>query len=295
MDLTTKFADFFRSEHKTLKDFDKSLNESASANAWIEAVTLWRTGIKKMKENDLTGLDDLKKANETLKTVVAKNPNEGLDKQFNQLNESVSVFNKTNMEEEIEMLEYQVGSLVDKLQENGVDIEDDGVDADDAFELNGCVMDDETPAKPALEDPAKSVAPFQEVAKVAPAPVAAPVVAPAPVAAMAPAPAPQVPAGTAAAVAIDPNLNATPAPVVEAVKPKKSGYAEGFTAGQTRYKKGEKFKDMVKKIVEGELYEQPYAFVQRYQEGFASGFAYAEQVDRDLSPQLYEESDTSDN
>jgi hypothetical protein len=267
MDLTSKFADFFRSPHKTLKEFNEALNESASANAWSEAVTLWRTGIKKMKENDLTGIDDIKKANETLKTVVTKKPVEGVDKQLNQLNESVNSFNNENMEEEIEMLEYQVGSLVDSLHANGVELAEN----DDEFELDGCVDPTPTPNTPAVA-PAASTEPAKapEAAKPEAAPVAAP-------------------------VATEPKKEPEAAPVVETIQPKKSGYAEGFAAGQLRYKKGEKLKEMVKKIVEGELFEQPYAFVQRYQEGFAAGFAYQEEVQRDMTPHLYEDSDSSGN
>lgn len=287
MDLTKKFADFFRSPHKTLQEYDKALNESALISTWSEAVTLWRAGLKKVKENDLSGLEDLKKANEALKTVVAKTSKEDIEKQAQQLNESVLTFDTKNLEEEAAALEYQLGALYDKLKEAGMpEVELDAEEGDEEFaddELLGEKIPDADPVA-ALAEPVVA-APAATPAPVTPAPVA-PAATPAPVAPVA-----EVAAPAAPAVAPTPVPAAQPvaAPVVESKPKPKSGYEAGFNAGRARWNKGENAKSLARSIAEGELREESYAFVNRYMEGFAAGFAFEEEVKRDLDPALFEE------
>lgn len=289
MDLTTKFADFFRSPHKTLKEYDQALNESALISTWSEAVTLWRAGIKKVKENDLSGLEDLKKANEALKTVVAKTSKEEIEKQAQQLNESVLTFDTKNLEEEAAALEYQLGALYDKLKEAGMpEIELDAEEGDEEFaddELLGEKIPDADPVAALAEPVAEPAA-----QPVAPAPVAAPTAVPATPAPVAEVAAPVVPAATPATTAAPvPAAQPVAAPVVESKPKPKSGYEAGFNAGRARWNKGENAKSLARSIAEGELREESYAFVNRYMEGFAAGFAFEEEVKRDLDPALFEE------
>jgi len=239
-DYTKKFADFFRSDYKTIKDFDNSLNESAVAAAWSEAVTLWRSGIKKMKENDLSGIEDIKKANEALKVVVGKSSSPDVQKQADQLNESVNTMGpNSDVEEEIEMLEYQVGALYDKLETAG------STNLEDPELSNTCddLLEDDTEDESIIDSTVSNVVAPEEV---------------------------QLPTEVTAPV-------------------KKSGYQEGFESGKNRFKKGENAKSMVREVVEGELREEAYSFVQRYQEGFTAGFQYAEELARDLTPEMFSE------
>jgi hypothetical protein len=270
-DLTGKLGAFFQSPCKTFKEFEQTLiTESVTskntAEAWSNAVQSWRLGMKKLHSNDLTGVEDLKKANEALKAVVSGNKKE---EELKTLNESIESLKSDNLEEELEALEHQVGSLYEKLKEDGFES-----DEELELELGGEEVEEEVPESDLLE--VVDVKPeFKEEEPLEDVPVIKK----------------DEPVDADDLDPID-QLKEVTKDVPGPQKPK-SGYEDGFLAGRKRWKKGENSKALVKTIAESELREETYSYVNRYMEGFAAGFAFEEQVKRDLEPELFAEEEKS--
>ncbi len=261
-DLTAKLKSFFHSEHNSFKSFEKSLNESVLQSEWIDAVTLFRAGMKKLKANDLTGMEDIKKANESLKVVVNGHKKDEVVKQAEQLNEAIQTVDEKNLSGEVEVLSYELGTLYDKLKEAGMPAM---LNEAEMCEGEGCVA----------EEVAECVVPVTEENPISPTPVVSN-------------PVPQV-----APENSTPNSspNALPTPAAMTTEQKISAYEDGFNEARKRWKMGEMPKLMSKNIVEKELSERSYSYVNRWMEGFNSGFQFQEEVARDTDPKMFEEND----
>lgn len=274
-------AGFFRSEHKSIKDYEQFLTESKVQEDWDSAVALYREGIKKMQNNNLEGLDCIRKASVCLKSVVksCKEP-KVVEEKIEKLNESVSSVDVANLMDEAELLEYQFHSLVDSLKEEELDfISEEDLDVTD----------------PAVEDPT-TVEP--EVAstpttEVAPGVIEPEVVEPSePSAPVEPTPTATGPVDSGAELANfvkedeEPVIDDTPIEAVpselSSVPTGTSAYNEGFEAGRKSWKAGSKPKEVMRKIVEDSMGEKAYSYVERWQEGFNAGYAHEEQVKTDL-------------
>lgn len=254
-DLTKKLALFFESECKTLTEVDVLVENTQKQEAWLEAVMLFRKGMLALQKNDLSGLESIREANSALKTIVAKVPEEKVEtvKAVKALNESIEKATKETLVESIVNIKLAFTPAYKSLKEAGFkEIMNESTFYEDDSESTEEQLDETAPVVPAAT--ATTPAPTPEPAPVASTP-------------------------TPAAEPIE-------EPVAESAK-KESAYERGFKEGQSYYKIGESHKEYLNKVIESTLYEQPYSFVERYKEGFAQGFAFAEQVDRDNNPSAY--------
>lgn len=299
-DLTSKFAKFFISEHTKFSDFENSLKESAVKNNWVEAVVLFRQGMKKLGENDLSGYEDIKKANESLKAVVSGGK-EDITQKATQLTESISNFDTVKMDinEQVERLKYQLGSLYDVLKENGMPTMDD---EDEFFDDD---MDDEDDADEgtpvatatAVIDPAAvpvSEKPVPIVVEVTAVPMTQPNNTAVPPSSE---PTPVPPSSSPAVMPDSPSAGAVSAPTDSKTQPampateaavRESAFEHGVLEARKRWKMGENAKNVARQIAEKELCEKSYSYVNRWMEGFNYGYGFEEQVKRDTDPTLFE-------
>lgn len=89
---------------------------------------------------------------------------------------------------------------------------------------------------------------------------------------------------TTPVTAVQEPVSQTSAPTEQKME---SAYKKGFAEGQTYWKMGESHKGFLKTVVEQNLSEKPYSWVKRYEEGFQSGYAYAEELQRDENPDAF--------
>lgn len=276
--LTNKLTQFFNSNHSQWNEF---LTETATQAAWIDALALFRTGMKKLKENDLSGMEDIKNANKNLEIVVNGHKNDKVLTQAQALNESITTFNKEKLEEEVEAIGYQLTEVYKALKEAGMPAMLNEEEMYEEME-DECVKEECIPVK---EDALASVPPATVSSTPAPAaqsgsalPAASTgTVGAAPVSAPAPTTGPITSTGSAPAV-----------PVTEV---KVSAYEEGFNEARKRWNKGGAAKNMAKDIATKELSEKSYAHVNRWMEGFNAGFSYHEEVMKDTDPKMFEETE----
>jgi hypothetical protein len=287
MDLTNKLKDFFNSDYQSFKEFEetkeKVLKETTAREAWVEAVLQFRTGMAKLKDKDLSGLDDIKKANVSLKEVITNYDNKGIAKQVEQLKESIEKVKVETVNEDVELLGYQLGALYDKLKEAGMPAmlnEAEMYEADDA-DIEEC-----TPTVPVKEDVVLKVVKEDGGAIVDPANST-----PATPNAVATTPTPS----SAAATTPTPNMNGvakTDASIgsgdlTEEVKV--SAYEHGFNEARKRWKKDNNPKALAEEIAQKELSEKSYSYVNRWKEGFQTGHKFHEEYSKDVSPAMFEE------
>lgn len=71
-------------------------------------------------------------------------------------------------------------------------------------------------------------------------------------------------------------------------------YEEGFHAGRKYWKKDGKMTEALKTVVEQNLSEKPYKWVQSYQEGFSMGHKFEQRVQEEVCPDCFKVSDTTD-
>lgn len=259
-DLTQKFSLFFESECKTLSELDVLLENTQKQKDWLDAVILYRKGMLAIQKNDIKGLEDIKAANEALKKVVAKTPAEKTEHALKALNESITAANAEKLVESIANVKLAFSPLYVTMKQLGYNeivnesafYEDECGEAD---QLDENTLEGDVPVTPQV-----SATPAAPVETTPPAPVAA-------------------------ATATEP---AKEEPVAEAAK-KESAYEAGFNEGRKYWKHGEGHKGFLKNVVEGTLYEKPYSYVKRYEEGFAAGYAFEEEFRKDTQPEVFEE------
>jgi hypothetical protein len=292
-DLTKAFAQFFISEHATFSEFQKSLKESESKNAWVDAVVLFRSGMKKLSENDLTGYEDIKKANDSLRTVVLGSK-EDVQQKAAQLTESITKFDNTKIEEQIESLKYQLGSLYDVLKENGMPVMeneeeffDDDIDDEDEEQVSTATAVVDPAAVPVSEKPVPIVVevtavPMTQPTNPIPTSTEPTPVPPSSTPSVIPTEQPVAPTAT------KPTPTAVDSKSQPALPAKESAFEHGVSEARKRWKMGENAKNLARQIAEKELCEKSYSYVNRWMEGFNYGYSFEEQVKRDLEPNLFE-------
>lgn len=251
-DLTKKLAIFFESECSTLKDLDILIENNQKQQAWLDAVLLYRKGVMALQKDDLSGIESIKAANDALKMIVSKTQNEKADVAMSAMTESITKITKESLTESLANIKLSFSPLYVAMKECGFK----EIMNESKFYEDGTTDDaEETMKEDVIEgDPQTTVQP-EPTAKVE--------VPPAPIA------------------------NAVEEPVAESKK--ESMYEKGFNEGRNYWKMGESHKNFLKTVVETTLFEAPYNKVKRYEEGFAAGYAFEEQLRRDHSPELFVE------
>lgn len=263
-DLTQKLSLFFESECKTLSELDVLLENTQKQKDWLDAVILYRKGMLAIQKNDIKGLDDIRAANEALKKVVAKTPVEKTEHALKALTESISTATVEKLVESVANVKLAFSPLYVVMKQLGYN---EIVNEAAFYEDETCAETDQLD-----ENTLEGDVPVTPQVSAMPAVPVTPEVAPTPVAA-------------AASTTPEP---AKEEPVAEAAK-KESAYEAGFNEGRKYWKHGEGHKGFLKNVVEGTLYEKPYSFVKRYEEGFAAGYGFEEEFRKDTQPEVFEE------
>lgn len=125
MDLTQILPGFFQSGINSITEYKKLLKETAAQEAWVSAVKLYRAGMSKIQNKDLTGMEEIRKANEALKIIVKDYDNNGnLKTPMEQLAESIEKFDDTK----VIIMETAFKGITENLTKNGFKvIEEDAV------------------------------------------------------------------------------------------------------------------------------------------------------------------------
>lgn len=250
--LTSKLSLFFESECNTLAEVDTLLQEHTLQQEWLDAVALYRKGTILLQKNDFSGLEVMQAANEALKKVVANGKKEKTESAFKALSEAIVKTTKETIVESVANIKLAFTPFYVAMKESKYkELLNESNFYDEGTEVikedEDC--DDEETEEPKLEEDVPN----------APAPVASPTDMKEPV-------------------------SQTPAPTEQKLD---SAYKTGFTEGQSYWKMGEGHKNFLKTVVEQNLSEKPYSWVKRYEEGFSSGYAYAEEVQRDTNPEAF--------
>lgn len=118
MDLTSKFQQFFQSTCEKFSDFEALLTETAAQDAWMKAVELYRKGTDKLRNKDVTGSEEIAKANELLKSVIKAYNKDGTRVKLEQLAENA----KNIKEETIEGFNKLVTETQAELEKAGMKV-----------------------------------------------------------------------------------------------------------------------------------------------------------------------------
>jgi hypothetical protein len=275
MDLTHKLKDFFNSDCSSFKEFEQVLKEANTITDWANAVNMFRLGMKKLKDNDLTGLEEIKKSNEMIKAVVETRKKDEVVKEAQSLNEAIEKVDAKKAGEAVEALGLHLSALYEALKVAGL-----------PAMLNESEMYEDCPVcEEEVKDECVGSTPAAVVIAKEDAPMAAPT-------AQSTQPPTASTPGAAPTATVTPTPSPTPAgaaPVAPMPTVKESAYEHGFNEARKRYIKGGNSKAMAKDIAEKELSEKPYSYVTRYMEGFASGHAFHEEVMRDTDGEVMEE------
>jgi hypothetical protein len=261
-DLTKKLALFFESECSSLKELDVLVETTQKQKDWLDAVMLYRKGMIALQKNDIAGLESIKAANDALKAIVAKTPEEKTEISLKALNESIQKANKDNVLESIANIKLSFTPFYVEMKKGGFkEIMNESKFYEDENSSEVDQMDEDVLEGDTVSNPASTTTPT-------------------PAATIEPPPTPIEPAKEE--------------PVAEACTAKESAYEKGFNEARKYWKYGESHKGFLKTVVEGTLFEKPYSWVKRYEEGFAAGYAYEEQYQRDINKELFEDEDTKE-
>lgn len=291
-ELATIMEGFFRSECTSIKEYKEKLLESKSRSMYEEAVDIYRQGTKKLRINDFTGLDDIKKANEILKIVAGNYSNSDVTLKMQHLSESISTFDINNLEEESEMLQYQFETLKDRLEEAGLTDLPPVVDQNaDLNNVNGEVTpnNDATTtipdAKPINnDDESVGIKNGDEIMKFVKEEGESSFKDEG-------TENPDVNLSTGSSSGMDnPPEDIAPSSTSTRSGDIKNAYEEGFQEGRKMWESGRKSKEIISDLIEKELKTHSYAYVKAFEEGFHAGNSH-EQIVREARGEIKGPSD----
>lgn len=253
-DFKNLISQFLRSEHSNLKDFEKLLKESELQTDWLDAVTLYRKGVLALQKNDLSGLDIIRQANDSLKKIVSVKSTDSTTSNLQALNESIVTTTQENLLEQLDLIKFNFGVLYEACTNAGYKpIENEEMFYEDE-EGDGNTGDDTS----GLEENTDQTVPVVDGVTETPTEKVDPVVDAA---------------------------NGQP-------QAKESGYAAGFDAGKSymeaysdKFTNTQTIKEAIKQKIVSELHSKPYRWVQSYQEGFLKGCTHQQEVHKELYPE----------
>jgi len=111
------FSKFFKAPQAKYSDYQRVLVESSALETWETAVKLFRDGTSKLRSNDVSGYEDIKKANESLKQIATVHPKQPIEDGIAKLSESVVAY---ETEKKLEKITESINALALVLKENAV-------------------------------------------------------------------------------------------------------------------------------------------------------------------------------
>jgi len=112
-----EFSKFFKAPQAKYSDYQRVLIESSALETWETAVKLFRDGTSKLRSNDISGYEDIKKANESLKQIATVHPKQPIEEGIAKLSESVVSY---ETEKKLEKIVESVKAFALVLKENAV-------------------------------------------------------------------------------------------------------------------------------------------------------------------------------
>lgn len=257
---------FFRSNAKSFSEYKELLTENQLQADWLNAVALYRKGVLALQKNDLSGIEEIKKANTELKKIVSIKNGEKAEIALNALTESI------NTDINLDLIKYNFGQLYSICKQSGLKqvinensfYEEDG-DGDsgetsgNSGETSGDNVTQNTESPIVTEEtPVDNT--MDQSAPIEPEPVS--------------------------------NTETTSTPVTNTTDPsmpsqmeEKCGFEEGFEEGkkwvmarESKFGCMTEMKNALQEKISSNLHQKPYSFVEQYKEGFKEGCMYQEKV-----------------
>lgn len=107
---------FFRSTNPKYSEFLEVLKENDFHQDWTEAVNLYRKGVLALQKNDITGVEIIEKANESLKRIISLKPTDNLKVNLQAFNESVVMLKESK---DVKFVKFNFGILYESCKAAG--------------------------------------------------------------------------------------------------------------------------------------------------------------------------------
>lgn len=109
--LAQKLQMFFESDCKKIEDVDKLIEHNAAQQAWLDALMLYRKGVHALQKNDLSGVENIKAANDALKKIAKLAAQKEPETALKALSESVEKVKAETISENIVDIKLQFAEL----------------------------------------------------------------------------------------------------------------------------------------------------------------------------------------
>jgi hypothetical protein len=313
----SKVSKFFTSSYKTFKELNEAEIKIQCKSNYENVLKKFEDSFKKFKEKDLSAVDQIKNCIIDLNEIIKVYNSSDVKEKFVKLAESIDKIDIENLEEESELLEYEMENLKAKLQEAGLDqpspMSKEKEQLDQQKDLAQQNNQPKTPITPQSTTQTNTNVAQQNATEPNSTETSNNSVNPEQVNTQSTSGNPDqtnsantqpqqnlVGANPEVQHVIDTaknlkedSLTVEPLETNTSSESKSasSAFEEGFDAGRKAWKQGSTHKNESMAIVEKELGEHSYSYVKRWEEGFKRGYEMEEERRKDLGEVVVDESE----